>query len=461
MTIDDKGSCEEAASTCAAPTERTPLAPDGGKAAVKRSRRRSLLHPFLELAQEGQQGSGYVPSIDAMEAHPWERRRRSCNRRRSVFRRSVETSLSASDPVAHEALTNSFAGYSFQFACLLATIAAYGASPLVTTWATTVGTNPDGSPIRETTFLEVTVVVLAKLFFIAVAMLIAIYDYILRGETRYLTDLFDLTYLLKWLPVSLGWAISDVAEVMASGRIDPSTYTVLVQTRIVLTALMLRLTSGVPRSQLQWSNLLLMTLAIIGWNMTPNRFGATMNQSHPSEAFGIFLTCLRVGVSVVTGVIGQRVLQENPLPVYQQQAQVCTASLLWTLLMFPVMLYYVYPCVLHKPWDYGLFGGPSTPFGDGFSSIRPWVVVGTYIFREYTVNLCVKNFDVVVKTLCHAFAAVLVYYINTVVMHAVPFNMVKGIFTLIIGMEIVHFAVAQDMMPTNGDKEVVEHKLRV
>jgi len=290
-------------------------------------------------------------------------------------------------------------------------------------------------------------------------MLVAMYDYFVRGDDGLIVGMFDLALLFRWLPLSAGWAVSDVAEVMAGGRIDPSTYTVLVQSRIVGTAIMMRVTSGIPRSKLQWSILFVLMLVIIGWNLTPNQFGVQGKESPPSEAVGLVLTVLRVVLSVLCGVFGQRALQESPLPFHVQQAQICTTSLLWSCLMIPPLLHYVYPYVLRKPWSYGLFGGPAVPFGEGFNSIRPWVVVGTYIFREYTVNFCVKNFDALVKNFCHAFSAVLVYYINSFALHAIPFNYVKGIFTIIIGMEIVHFGLAHEV-PSVGDNTAdVEDKL--
>jgi hypothetical protein len=329
----------------------------------------------------------------------------------------------------------------------------------VVQWAKTTGWNKGGTPgKRETgdTFFEPLAVVLAKL---AVVLVGCTYAYISdrRGdlviEGGLLRRNFNPSDLLRWAPIALGWSIADVAEVMANGKLDAATYTILSQSRLVGTAIVMRAVAGARRSTLQWSILVTLTLVIIGWKSLPNEFYMPAPESKAAEAntkmLGFILTSVKVVLSIVCGVFAQGVLKESAeLPFVTQQTQICIVSFVWSSIIVVFMYFYLQPEVLKKPWNYegGIFGGAENENGvGGFAAGRIYCVIGFYFYREYATNFCVKNFDVLVKNLCNAAAAVLSYYLSALMGDS--FNVVKGLFTIVIGMEIMHYAMAPPPPP--------------
>merc|ERR1719491_2210958 len=79
--------------------------------------------------------------------------------------------------------------------------------------------------------------------------------------------IFNVADLKRWSWVALGWSVADVAEQMAGGRLDPALYTVLSQSRLVGTALMMRVLLGTKRVTLQWSILVNLSFVIIGYRL--------------------------------------------------------------------------------------------------------------------------------------------------------------------------------------------------
>ena len=76
------------------------------------------------------------------------------------------------------------------------------------------------------------------------------------------------------LPCGFLFSIADVSEVLAQGGIDPTTYIVLSQARLLLTALVMKWRVGKGQTTLQWMDLMILTVMIIVFQMMPNDFNA-------------------------------------------------------------------------------------------------------------------------------------------------------------------------------------------
>lgn len=377
----------------------------------------------------------------------------------SIFSYATEAQLAIDNPKFYAALTKgSVCAYIFQVACLVATVACYVGPPIIINWAKTVGHDKSGKPVKVSTFLEVSVVIFSKITVILLALIYAfLSDYQAGGTRENLHMFLDWRRLLPWLPIGAGYAVGDVAEVMANGNVDAVTYTVLSQTRLVGTAIAMRLMIGSKRSILQWSILLNLSIVLMGWELIPNVFGVQPEKSSDSRLLGTLLTCLKLSVSIVGGVLAQKQLQKSGTPMIIQQGHCCTCGFLCSLMLAPLLVNFLYPA-MDKPWvdsqgvPLGFFGGMPVPVfrpplpnagqPTGWN-YKTWCVLGMYVFREIFCTYCVKRFDALVKNICNSVALIITYLLTVFMFNEIPFNAAKALFAAVVCLEILHYGVAE------------------
>jgi hypothetical protein len=404
----------------------------------------------LECLVPSNGAAGFAPNIDSTITHVEEihvHRARS-----SIFAQTVEDDLQEVDPEVHSTLTSSIFGYLVQGVLVIMAILAYVGNPILVTWCKTVGQKEDGAAIKVSTYSEVVMVLLVKCSIVVIGLVYAlVLDFSGARKLEHFWMLFDMKGLQRWLWVALGWTLADVAEQMAMGRIGPATYTVLSQSRLIGTALVMRLVLGTKRSQAQWNILLTLCLVIIGWKMIPNVFGEPPKQTE-TQLLGLACTVIKMVLSIGCGVCGQSYLQQaENVPFVLVQAQICLAGAIWMFVMTPFFMLWLYPEVLDQPWwdekgiagFYGFFGGvPYNGEPTGWN-IKTLVVFFFGVYRDFATNMILRIFDALVKNLCNAVATAVAYYAAVFVLHDIPFNPVKGLFSIVITLEIVSYGLAQ------------------
>merc|ERR1719331_3060399 len=134
----------------------------------------------------------------------------------------------------------------------------------------------------------------------------------LYGGKQEVYTCFNPEVMWGMLPCGFLFSIADVSEILAQGDIDPTTYIVLSQARLLLTAVVMKFRIGTEQNTLQWLDLALLTLLIIIFQMLPNDFHA--HKPHgavvkSNAALGVILTMAKVLLSVYSGVAQQKVMQ--------------------------------------------------------------------------------------------------------------------------------------------------------
>jgi uncharacterized membrane protein (DUF485 family) len=220
------------------------------------------------------------------------------------------------------------------------------------------------------------------------------------------------------LPCGFLFSIADTSEILAQGGIDPTTYIVLSQARLLLTAVLMKVSVGTGQTPLQWMDLVNLSFLIIVFQMLPNDFvttkaaGATVKDN---AAMGVIMTMAKVLLSVYAGVAQQKAMQGNsPGGRVSFIAQVTAQQVCG----IPAILLALPLCsqVRDTPLGvYGFWGGP-----DGGWDYRTWAVVCAYTFKNYFVSLVIKRFDALIKNICNAGACLLTYWWATTVTHKLP-----------------------------------------
>jgi len=370
----------------------------------------------------------------------------------------AETFLATEHPKLHDSLTKgTCAAYAVQAFFLTLTVAAYVAPPIIINWAKTVCFDDSGKPVKVSTFLEVSVVIFSKGGIVMIGLCYAVFkDYKEKAGYKHVSMLLSWKNIKPWLAIGGGYAVADIAEIMANGRVDAATYTILSQSRLVGTAVAMRLILGTKRPTFQWSILLNLSLVLIGWQLTPNEFGVTkVTEASAGELVGYIFVLVKVILSIACGVIAQRQFSAGAdMPFLILQGTSCLAGWIFCMILAPVVVYVLFPAV-GTPWkdkngiDLGFFDGLPVPEGLGEASGKAtgWsgktvAVLLCYIYREIFTTYCLMRFNALVKTMCSAIAVVFTYAIAVYVLHDMAPNVVKFIFAGVICLETVHYGLA-------------------
>lgn len=271
-------------------------------------------------------------------------------------------------------------------------------------------------------YLDSTPVVANKIFTFATALLIA---FLLGGRDQ-VGEAFSLSPdgpMRSLAPCAIAYAIADVAEILANSGMDPTVYIILSQSRLLLTALTMRLVIGTQQSQMQWVDLTVLTLLICIFQFTPQDFLKPDAGKDVDGNFVLGMTCtlVKIMMSVFAGVYLQLKLQQAKATPFA--VQLCAMNLV--ALPFTILLVLPVSCYLTGTLDQLLQHGPLAG-PDGYWDYRTFAVVGMYVLREWATNLAVKRFDALVKNLCNAGASLLSYIFGIWVMHRVRGLVVEG-----------------------------------
>merc|ERR1719301_173358 len=238
------------------------------------------------------------------------------------------------------------------------------------------------------------------------------------GGVEEIYTCFDREVLWAMLPCGFLFSIADTSEILAQGGIDPTTYIVLSQARLLLTALLMKVSVGTGQTSLQWMDLVNLTFLIIVFQMMPNDFvmtkakGATVKDN---AMMGVIMTMAKVLLSVYAGVAQQKAMQGGGAAGKCSFIAQVTAQQVGGI---PAILLALPLCCVARGTPlgvYGFWGGP-----DGGWDHRTWGVVFAYSIKIYLVSLCVKRFDALVKNICNAGACLLTYFWATSVTHKLP-----------------------------------------
>jgi hypothetical protein len=215
---------------------------------------------------------------------------------------------------------------------------------------------------------------------------------------------FRSDVLWSMLPCGFLFSIADVSEILANGGIDPTTYIVLSQARLILTALVMKWRVGQGQSTLQWMDLMVLTVLVIVFQLMPNDLAAGKPkgaQVKDNEMLGVFMTVAKVLLSVYAGVAQQKAMKGLKVSFIAQVTAQQVGGIPAILLALPLCCY-----ARGTPLSvYGFWGGP-----DGGWDHRTWGVVFAYSIKIYLVSLCVKKFDALIKNICNAGACLLTYF---------------------------------------------------
>jgi len=269
---------------------------------------------------------------------------------------------------------------------------------------------------------------------------------------------------------ALGWSLADVCEILANGRMNAALYSVISQSRLVGTALLMRFLLGTKRTVLELLLLSSISVIILCYCQVPdsvalgqywNGFGKPQDpdekQPEENDPMGIVYAFAKIFLSISMGVVGQKALQNSAvkdLPVVGLQASIAAVS---SVVMLPAMLVNMWAV----KWEHGLFGGAAVEFRhcqkdwnmgrckatelvgiveQGWD-YRTCCVLAFYIFSDIICNTVLRVFDALIKNLANATAIVGTYFLSIWLLGN-EFNAAKCGLIFAIVLQIVAYALA-------------------
>jgi hypothetical protein len=401
---------------------------------------------------------------------------------RKIWMLSVEldAALKVSHPRMWERL-QSHAGLALQIVVLFLVVDTYAACPLTVSWAKVLGTGVDGLPVKGRPFKEGSVIIVSWALIAFVGVLLSL----VTGGMRQVRECFDWRLICLFAPAGIAWALADVCEVLAVARIDPATYGVISQARLLGSAAACWMLRGMTQSRLQWGILVSLSLVCMAYCFLPDytstvpnsvrllrwrlRNGALLTvkvrpkiqdsngSSMEEQILGAVFALGKVALSVLGGVYGESCFKVSgkdgtTAPLHVQMTQVSFSSILAAASGYWIIC----SCQGEDPKEF--FSGP-----DGSWTYRTLLVACMYCWREWICNLCVKRFDSLVKNICNAVSLVVTYSFTVLITREKDFSALKVLLLVAIVMEVVNYCVTrrQPAVPAKAPAEeipVAEYK---
>lgn len=359
-----------------------------------------------------------------------------------------------------------------QATILVLVVFTYAACPLAVSWAKVVGIDASDAahpvPVKGRPFKESSVIVASWLLISLTGLMLSA----IIGGRKDVVRCFDVHSMVKFAPAGVGWALADTCEVLAVSRIDPATYGVISQARLLGSAAACRALRGMRQTQLQWGVLCVLSFVCMAYCLVPEDavpngerlqrwriaradlqvdwyFRISMSADDAARAgsydnaVGVFLALMKVFLSVMSGVYGETCFKHSSLPgsppppeLHVQMTQVSFSSTI------AALIGYCFLCFTQGEDPTEFFSGP-----DGTWTLRTVAVAIVYCWREWICNLCVKRFDSVAKNICNAVALVVTYGFTVVVTAEKPFSPLKVILLLAVVAEVINYAATR-RLPT-------------
>eukprot|EP00932_Pfiesteria_piscicida_P016886 SRR837773.3790.p2 GENE.SRR837773.3790~~SRR837773.3790.p2 ORF type:complete len:272 (-),score=137.93 SRR837773.3790:61-843(-) len=211
-----------------------------------------------------------------------------------------------------------------------------------------------------------------------------------------LKQCWDPKPLKVFSTIAVLYAFGDFLEMQSMSMMGGAAYQILLQSKLMITALIVWALRGQRQSGLQWNTLLTIVLGMSAFVL--------VDQGGKSGGAGFGLTGLlfvvaKVFFSCLCAVLTEKYLKQyNEMPIYAQVAQL-KFSWLWTSLL------------LTLTFDKGV---RENGFWDGWDT-RTYFVALSWVCKGWSTFLVLKKLDSVLKNIGEAVAIVVIYAFDVLI----------------------------------------------
>jgi len=231
------------------------------------------------------------------------------------------------------------------------------------------------------------VIFVAQAFCVGIGWLLAYSG----GGNKDFKKCLDPSTIMKFAPIGMIYAMGDIFEMESVNYIDSSTYTVLSQSKLIVTATLMWVLDGTAQSLMQWFILFTTTSGMLEYVLVAkSKGGGAMTFS----TIGVSLAVCKVFISCYVAVLNQKALKKdsNPFPV-----QFSCLKISWALTSLGYMIV-----------KDGIFGSGDM-FGEWTHRTVVLVFCG-FILKTLFNQYLLKVLDAIWKNISEAVGVLLVYF---------------------------------------------------
>jgi len=268
------------------------------------------------------------------------------------------------------------------------------------------------------------------------------------GGLRLWRETWRLKPMLVFSVIGFFFAIGDYLELKAMGGLSGTAYQVVIQSKLIVTAVMLWIIKGQRQSSLQWILLVLLMLSLVCYAIMKDLLlkqrameAGKIVEDGEITVFGVFMGVLKVIVSCFAAVLSDRYMKDfKSEPIAMQLVQFkCT----WFVTL--LILVYSEGTALEK----GLFHDWSA---------GAVVVFGSFTVKGWTTMYLLAILDSMLKNIGEALSVLLIYFV--VVWHPGWHNEHENetfISLLMVFLSVVAYLVAKNVVG-KAQKYDMEHQ---
>lgn len=220
----------------------------------------------------------------------------------------------------------------------------------------------------------------------------------LYGGVRGLHQCWDPTPLKVFSAIAVAYAFGDFLEMQSMSVMGGAAYQILLQSKLLITALIMWAFRGQKQTPLQWNALVTIAMGMSCFVLVDQG-----PSDAPFKPVGLFYVLLKVLFSCGCAVLAEKYLKAfKDMPIYCQVAQLKFAWL-WVSLLLTLIFD-------RQVVEKGFFSG-----WDG----RTVAVAVSWVCKGWTTFLVLKNLDSVQKNIGEAASILVIYLFDVVVAEAV------------------------------------------
>jgi len=216
------------------------------------------------------------------------------------------------------------------------------------------------------------------------------------GGKKDLDLCFNAGILKKFAHIGMIYELGDIFEMESVNYIDSSTYTVVSQAKLIITALLMWYLDGAKQNLMQWFILFTTTGGMLEYVLVGKKSGGAMTVS----VFGLGMAVVKVLISCYVAVLNQQALKKdsNPFPV-----QFSALKVSWTLTSLVYMI--VKDGIL----------GDGNMFGEWTYRTFVLVFLG-FVLKTLFNQYLLKVLDAIWKNISEAIGVLLVYFAKVTIL---------------------------------------------
>lgn len=251
----------------------------------------------------------------------------------------------------------------------------------------------------------------------------------LLGGMPGLKQCWDPTPLKVFSSIAVVYAFGDFLEMQSMSVMGGAAYQILLQSKLLVTALIMWFLRGQRQTTLQWNVLVTIALGMSAFVLADDSSEGSF------KPIGLLFVVAKVFFSCLCAVLAEKHLKAfSDMPIYAQVAQLKFAWL-WTSLVLTLL------------FDRNV---REDGFWNGWDS-RTVVVACSWVFKGWSTFVVLKSLDSVLKNIGEAVAILVIYVFDVLIadyvsdilpVHGKDFNLTIFLMVMVVVLTVVSYTLA-------------------